>query len=175
MYSALSHTSKMANQWLSHSVLQPASILKSWERLSNIPGGKRVFTKVLGTLIPYTGSVPVTVKALKPGSSVVELRDKRSARNHLNSLHAVALMNLAEFSSGLALFTSLPPGMRSILKGFSIDYHKKARGTIIAESQAPKVTAGTETEYLIDVALKNKQGDVVAVAQAKWRVSPIKN
>lgn len=176
MYSAVSHTlsqtSKLANQWVAKKILNPAQLVSIWDRLSLLPGGKKAFTKLLGTLIPYTGSIPVQIEELHRGHATVVMQDRRRARNHLSSLHAVALMNVAEMASGLALFSALPSDARGILKGFSIDYHKKARGPITAESQTPKVQSNDEAEYLVDVSLKDQTGEVVAVAKAKWRVGP---
>jgi acyl-coenzyme A thioesterase PaaI-like protein len=176
MYTAVSQTfsqtSKIANQWVVKNVLNSESILNFWRRMGSVPGGKKIFTKALGTLVPYSGSIPARIDELDAGRCRVTLLDRRRSRNHLDSIHAVALMNVAELSSGLALLTALPPDARGILKGFSIDYHRKSRGSIIAESEAPKVVTNEEADYLVDCTLRDGDGRTVAVAHAKWRVGP---
>ena len=92
-----------------------------------------MFSRVLGLTVPYTGRLGANVQILAPGRCVVILRDRRKVRNHLRSVHAMALGNLGEMVTGLALMNSLPNKTRGILTGISVNYLKKARGTLTAE------------------------------------------
>lgn len=145
-------------------------ILRLWQRLSRWPGGRRLFSFILGIFIPYTGTIKPQVKEIRPGYARVEMCDKRRVRNHLNSVHAIALMNLGELTTGLALMTGLQPGVRGIITGLSIEYYKKARGQLLAISNttAPEVQGDIEHEVIAEI--KNRDGDVVARCTARWRL-----
>jgi acyl-coenzyme A thioesterase PaaI-like protein len=131
-----------------------------------------VFSTLLGWVVPYSGTIGASVVALRPGFARIEMRDRRRVRNHLRSIHAIALVNLAELSTGLALNVGLPDDARGILKSIRIDYLKKARGriTAVCTCEPPE----TSDEAVIEVVgeLTDTAGDIVARATALWLVGP---
>ena len=145
----------------------------SWRRLSGLPGGKTLFSLLVGWMTPYSGTIGARVAELEPGWCRVTLRDRRRVRNHLASVRAMALANLAEMASGLAVLVGLPPGVQGIVTGFSISYVKKARGLLTAECRATGLDVTAEQEYEAAVAITDVQDDVVARATARWRLRPI--
>ena len=149
-----------------------ATIRDAWDRLSKVPGGKRIFSRVIGFKAPYTGSIRAHVVELSPGYARVQLPDRRGVRNHLQSIHAIALVNLAEMSTGLAMTGGLPEGARGILTGISIEYLKKARGTITAACRTEIPDTPQRQEFQVEGVLTDEAGDVVARATARWLVGP---
>ena len=145
----------------------------SWRRLAKLPGGKTLFSLLVGWMTPYSGTIGARVAELEPGRCRVTLRDRRRVRNHLASVHAMALANLAEMTSGLAVLVGLPAGVQGIVTGFSISYLKKARGLLTAECRVSGLNVTSEQEYEAPVSITDTQGDVVAHATARWRLRPI--
>lgn len=143
-----------------------------WDRLSSLPGGKWLFSFLIGRMAPYTGTIGARVEELRDGHARLTMRDRRRVRNHLRSVHAVAQLNLAEETSGLAVSYSMPAGLRGIPVHLEIDYLKKARGTITAvcelEEPIPDPEPGERVEYEAPVVLTDPQGEIVARAVARW-------
>lgn len=137
-----------------------------------MPAGKWLFSRALGRRVPYTGNLGARVRVLEPGHCVVELRERRRLRNHLDSIHAMALANLAEMVTGLALMNSLPDGTRGILTGFSIDYLKKARGTLVAECRCEIPQDPANAKHTLTGEIHDRSGALVAVARARWLTGP---
>lgn len=131
---------------------------------------------MVGWAAPYTGTIKARVEELDEGYARLTMRDRKGLRNHLRSIHAVAQLNLAEETSGLAVVFSLPPGHRGIPVRLEIDYLKKARGTLTAECRVPggiaPLPAGPEREegreLEVEVRLTDAHGDVVSEARARW-------
>ena len=150
------------------------TLLRLWRRLRPLPGGTRLFSLVFGWRVPYSGSVRPHIRVLAPGHAEVEIKDRRANRQHLGSIHAVALVNLAEQTSGLALLTALPDGIRGIVTQISMQYHKKARGPIraVCDVTAPAVSGDMEFDVTADCL--DRSGDMVATATVRWRLGAVR-
>lgn len=160
---------------LTHALSQLASaemLRRTWSVLRHAPGGGVLMGQILGNLAPYTGTIHPEVLTLEEGYARVRMRDRRSVRNHLRSVHAIALMNLGEVATGVAMMSALPEGLRGIITHLEMDYLKKARGPITAECRAPVAAAGERREYEVQADLTDEAGEVVARARARWLIGP---
>lgn len=147
-------------------------LLKLWCRLRPLPGGAWLFSRIFGWLVPYSGSVRSRVLVLEPGHAEVRIPDRRANRQHLGSIHAVALVNVAEQASGLALLSGLPDGIRGIVTQISMQYLRKARGPIRAVCHVAVPTVTTDTEFDVAAQCLDGSANVVAVATVRWRLGP---
>lgn len=146
-------------------------LLRLWQTLQAWPGGRWLFSRYLGHLAPYSGSIHAQVLDCRAGFASISLRDRRRLRNHLRSIHALAILNLAELTSGLAMLISLPTDVHGIITGLQIDYLKKARGTLKAQSHCAPPVVEQNTDYEVGAEVFDAQGDLVARARVRWRLS----
>lgn len=147
-------------------------IKQAWDLLSAVPGGKSVFSRLVGRAAPYTSTIHAQVTVLRQGHAEVQMQDKKAVRNHLDCVHAVALVNLAELAGNVALAYSLPDDARFIVSGLEIEYVKKARGTITAIGEPPIPRTSARAPYDVPVTLRDAGGEIVARAVLHSLVGP---
>ena len=149
-------------------------ILLLLRRLSSKPGGKWLLSRLVCLKAPYFASIAPRMELLEPGRAVATLRHRRAVTNHLGTVHAIALCNLAEFTGGLACDVSIPASMRWIPRGMTVEYLKKAVGSMRATATpafAPR-DAAEGYELPFDVVIENPQGEAVFKASIAMWVSP---
>ena len=149
-----------------------ATLMGLWNKANRYPGGKLLFSKIAGRMAPYTGTIGAVVDRLEPGYARLHMKERKAVRNHLKSIHAIALTNFVEETTGMAMVSQFPSGVRGIVTHIEVEFKKKARGLIYAECRAPSIDPHTSQTYIVETNVTNDDGDVVATGKATWLVSP---
>jgi len=150
-------------------------LLGLWQRLARWPLGNWMFSRAVCFKAPYFGSISPLIVKLENGRCEALIKDRRGVHNHIGTVHAIALCNLAELTAGVMTDASLPPGMRWIPKGMSVKYLKKASGRLrgIATPAIPLVTSGTAYDLPVNVGVFNGAGEQVFSAEIDMWLSPM--
>ena len=150
------------------------NVLATYQRISRWPAGRWLFSRLVCWKAPYFASIAPRIESLEPGRGIATLAHRRRVTNHLGTVHAIALCNLAEFVGGLACDVSIPPSMRWIPKGMTVAYLKKAVGRMraIATPAFPPRDAEAGYELPFEVVVEDPAGDVVFRATIAMWVSP---
>jgi len=147
--------------------------LQLFRRLRGSAPGRWLFARIVCLRAPYFASIAPRIDVLEPGRCVVRLRDRRGVRNHIGTVHAIALCNAAELAGGLAIDAALPATLRWIPKGMQVRYLKKAQGTLRATAVVPPIdaTAGAQEVHTKVEVLDGNDAAVFDADIAMW-VSP---
>ncbi len=136
-------------------------VMERWNRARGSQLGRWLFSRAVGRSAPYTGTIGARIEELDPGRSVLTMRDRKAVRNHLKSVHAVALTNLIELSGSLAIIASMHSNTRMIPVRLESEFLKKARGTVTAEGSCEQFEPGYEGEVQATVVVRDPDGEEV--------------
>lgn len=148
------------------------AMMTLYQRLSGIPGGKWLFSKALCLKAPYFQSINPKVARLEPGYSEWHLQKRRKVTNHIGTVHALAMGNLAEMCAGTCIQATLPSHLRWIPKRMNVEYLAKATTNLrgICQISAAQLKPG---ENVVPVDVFDEKGDRVFHADITMYVSPL--
>ncbi|WP_255989152.1 hotdog fold domain-containing protein [Chitinolyticbacter albus] len=151
------------------------AIAAAWQRLNGLPAGRWLFSRLVCWKAPYFGSVRPCFVELKPGYAAVAMKKRRAVLNHIGTVHAIAMCNIAELAAGTMTDITIASTDRWIPKGMTVEYLKKADTDLVAHARA-ELPVDTDGAYALPVAVRveNLAGEVVLAATITMWVSPRK-
>ena len=150
-----------------------ATPLTLWNKISALPQGKWSFSRMLCLKAPYFGSISPLFQQLKPQYCEVSIKKKRAVLNHLNTVHAIAMCNMAELAGGTMTEVTVPSTHRWIPKGMTVEYLKKAETDLVAIATPVDINYDWEKagEYLVNVDVLDLNNDKVLHATITMWIS----
>ena len=146
--------------------------LKIWETLSNKPGGKWAFSQAICFKAPYFKSIDPTFIAVRPEYCQISMPKTRRVLNHLNTVHAIAMCNMAELAGGTMTEVTVPQSHRWIPNGMTVKYLKKATTDLIATATPfSSINLDQPSEYVVQVDVTNTANELVFQAHISMWVS----
>ena len=149
--------------------------LNLYKQITKFPLGNYIFTKGLTFQAPYFSTIHPLVTDLSSGLCKVEIKERRSIRNHIGTINAGAMCTLSELTGGLAVEVSIPSNLRWLPKEMTVNYTKKAKGKLIGCcSFDPNMLAPGDIK--IPIEIKDESEDTVLKATILFYISerPVK-
>lgn len=151
-----------------------STALAAWKRLRTLPCGPWLYSRLICFKAPYFATIAPRFEVLEPGKCEIRIRDRRRVHNHIGTVHAIAMCNLAELSAGMMTDVSIPTAMRWIPKGMTVEYLAKAKGELraVATPVAPAMEALEGYAWPVQVGVRDTSGTEVFRARIDMWVSP---
>ena len=131
--------------------------------------GRQAFNGIISIVSPYSSSIHPNVECFEKKECKCSIEDRRYLRNPFNSIHALALSNLGELTSGLIMMEHVKKTeQRGIMTEITSKYYKKARGKITAISSLNTLKNGIIISKLFD-----EDNDLVCKISSKWLLKDI--
>jgi len=148
-----------------------SAVINMYQKLSKLPFGKRIFSRLLNAKAPYFKSIKGQILELESGYGKAFLRKRRSVQNHIGTVHAIAMCNLCELVGGLTIEATIPKHKRWIPKGMQVEYLKKAETNLTATTEIKDIDWNTINIVAVKVDVKNDQEIVVMQASIDMYIS----
>ncbi len=148
-------------------------VLALFRRLSPLPGGTRIFSRVVAGYAPYFESIRGHVVELGPERVVATLRKRRAVENHIGTVHAIAMCNMAELTGGLLTAVNVPRSMRWIPSAMTVHYDKKAKTDLVATAESSGLDFQTPGDVVVPVVVRDTSSEVVFRAFITMCVRPV--
>lgn len=151
-------------------------LLALYGKFSRWPCGHWLFSKAVCFKAPYFGSISPVITRLEHSCCEAVIKDRRAVHNHIGTVHAIALCNLAELCAGVMTDASLPKDMRWIPKGMTVAYLKRAKGRMHATATPtiPIISSDAGYDLPVNVDVLDATGDKVFHAEIRMWMSPRK-
>jgi acyl-coenzyme A thioesterase PaaI-like protein len=140
-------------------------LLSTWRRLSRTATGRWLFSRLVCWKAPYFRTIRPQFELLEPGRCELTIGKRRAVLNHIGTVHAIAICNMAELAAGSATDVTIPVSHRWIPKGMTVEYQRKATTGLraIASLKIDDLGAGTEVPVTVSVTDQNGEQVVAAV------------
>lgn len=149
---------------------------KLWDKLGKSAIGRWLFARIICFKAPYFASISPGITELTANKCVGFFHQKRKVQNHIGTVNAIALCNLAELCAGLMVDVSLPQDMRWIPQGMTVKYLKKAKGKMTATAEPAAAFYSSQEAYsaIAKVAIHDDDNAQVFTADITMWISPRK-
>lgn len=128
--------------------------------------GKIAFSGMISIVSPYSGSISPLVEKFSTNECRCSIVEKIYLKNPFNSVHALALTNLGELTSGLLMIEYLATSkQKGILTKITTEYYKKAKGKITANCNLTTLKDGIITSKLF-----NENNKLVCKVCCEWNI-----
>jgi acyl-coenzyme A thioesterase PaaI-like protein len=147
-------------------------VLRRWRKAASSTLGRWLFALAVCRQAPYFRSIAPEFLELAPGLCRVRMPRRRAVENHVGTIHAIAIGNLCELAAGMATEVSLPPTLRWIPRGMTIEYLKPAETALVATSRLDRNEWAGAQNVGIPVTVVDRKGVEVVRAVITMYVSP---
>ncbi|MEM7083135.1 MAG: hotdog fold domain-containing protein [Pseudomonadota bacterium] len=146
-------------------------MLALWNKLGGSAPGRWLFGRIVSFSAPYFGSIKPRFVEVRPGRVEVAVANRRAVRNHLKTVHAIAMCNAAELAGGVCLDVSLHADFRWIPVGMTVRYQKMAKTDLTAVCEVASYDWASPQDVVMPVGVFDTNGEEVFHADITMRVS----
>ncbi|MGA8987478.1 hotdog fold domain-containing protein [Aeromicrobium sp.] len=149
-----------------------SSTLALYKKFVALPQGKRLFSIAFSQKAPYFASIHLEVQEMRPHLGQVRIPKRRSVKNHIGTIHAIAACNGLEAAMGLLAEATCPDDMRWLPKGMEVSYLAKSTTALTCTAESTEADWAAGPEVPITVKAMTSDGTVTVAGTIHLWVTP---
>lgn len=148
-----------------------SALLQAREKLGTGAAGLWALTRAVCYTAPYFASIAPRITRFDPGHVEVLLKKRRRVTNHLGTVHAIAMCNLAELAGGTCIEITRDQSLRWIPVGMEVKYLKLAKTDLRGVCELDPATLTEPGDAVAPVDVFDTGGQKVFEARITMRLS----
>lgn len=146
-------------------------LVRARNTLGTGPLGRWAIARALSWMAPYFRTIRPQITRLDPGHVEVRIRKRWAVTNHIGTVHAIAMCNIAELAAGTGCELSTPDHLRWIPVGMTVSYEKLARTDLRGVCAFDPDLLATPGDKELPVEVFDTQDQRVFTARVTMRLS----
>lgn len=151
-----------------------ASTYDLYKKVTALPQGKRLFSLAFAQKAPYFASAHIAVREMAPHRGEVVVPKRRSTKNHIGTVHAIAACNGLEAAMGLLAEATCPADMRWLPKGMDVQYLAKSDTDLTCIAETSEADWEQAPDVPVSVRAVTRDGTVTVQGTIHLWVTPKK-
>ncbi|MFI5428168.1 hotdog fold domain-containing protein [Aeromicrobium sp. UC242_57] len=143
-----------------------------YKKVTALPQGKRLFSVLYGQKAPYFASIHMQVEEMKPHLGQIVIPKRRSVKNHIGTVHAIAACNGLEAAMGLLAEATCPSDMRWLPKGMDVQYLAKSTTALTCTAETTEADWAAGPDVPVKVKAVTTDGTVTVEGTIHLWVTP---
>ena len=137
----------------------PNRLARTLAKLDRVPAFLRPWLRnlVMGRAGPLTGTARLNYVEMSPEQVVIEVANVRRVQNHIEGVHAAAMVLLAETATGMVVGMNVRDGYLPLAKTIHVDFKRRSQGGLRA--------VATLSPAQRELMQKNDKGEVSVLVQ----------
>jgi acyl-coenzyme A thioesterase PaaI-like protein len=137
------------------------SVLGLYRTLSRLPRGRTLFSIAFARKAPYFRSIRPRFRQVRPHYVEVLVADRKAVRNHIGTVHVIAVCNGLEAAMGALAEATVPAGKRWLPKAMEVEYAAKAGSDITCVAETTPADWDGAPDVPVRVTATRDDGTVV--------------
>jgi len=148
---------------------------RTLDKLNSVPAFARLWMrdKAIGRAVPLVGTAGLKFSKMTCEEVVISVDNRKKVQNHIQQVHAAAMILLAETASGMVVGMNVPDDKLPLIKTIHTKFIKRTEGDIEAKAtltpeQIKLIRTTDKGDTPVTTIVRDATGEEVIIVEMIW-------